>query len=168
MVAITRLVAKTVVGAARTIASETIFFLEEEGGGMDEDGVDATADGRGAEDVVDALPMTLETIGAAYPAGTLSRGGEVADAVAGQLLEGRCTGRVVEVAGHDDEGFADDTVEGVKGLAEPVSYLQAEGTAVALTAETAGCMDDEDVEGVATGDASGNIEDVARGTHPLD
>ena len=165
MVAIARLVAHAVIGAAGTVAAIEFFLFEEELRGMDESRVHLIIYIRGAEDVVDALPLAFIAVSASHTVGTRGIFCKVMEAVLADLVEKVAVWAIVEVASHQELGFRRDGSDGVDGLAEAVCGGLTERTAITFATEATGQMNDKDVERVASGSLATGIEDITSGTH---
>jgi len=105
MVAIARLVAHAVIGAARTVAAIFLIFLKQKQRGMDVGRVHLFIYRTGTQDMVYAAPRAFIAVGsqdAVLPTGIL---GEVAQAVLGQASEQRAIVRIVEIARYQEMGL---------------------------------------------------------------
>ena len=140
MVAETRLIAHTVIGAARTVATIFVFFFKQELGSVDIGRIHLIYYCRGAKDVVDALPFTLIAVSAAHPilpSGILRH---VAKAMVSDVLQHRTVGTVVEVTGYNNMGIGGMGLQRVYRLAQTIGYSLTERTAMTLTSVSAGRM----------------------------
>ena len=117
--------------------------------------------------MINALPFALISVGALDTVLATCLDSDATQPVLTQAVQDGGMVVVVEVASNDNGGTGRQGGDRVHGLAQRIGYGQTEGATVTLSTVAAGRMDNEQVEGVASKDATADVEDITRGPHPL-
>ena len=105
MVAETRLIAHTVIGAAWTVATIFLFFFKQKLRSVDIGRIHLIYYCRGAKDVVNVLPFALITVSARHPILPVGILRQVEKSMAGDVLQHRTVGTIVEVSSNNNMGI---------------------------------------------------------------
>ena len=145
MVAITGLIAHTLIGTTWSPTSIARFFFQQETRRMNKHRINNTHNSGGAKDMVEAPPLAFIAVGATCAILSFRISCQIADTATFYQLQSRAFSIVVEIACYKNVSIRRLTAHRVKRLTQPPGHRLTERPAISFTTIAAGSMNHIDV-----------------------
>ena len=167
MVAVAGLIAHAIVSASGPEAAVELFIFKQELRSVDKSRIHLIIYRTRSEDMVDTPPLALITVSASDTILSFCSLRKIQDAVLADLTESRTISTIVEIASNQNLGLGVQAMDRINRLAQAISHDFAEGTAIALTSISTGCMNHKNMKCVTRKNFTTNIENITCRTHTI-